>query len=214
MEVLIGFVLLTVVVFVALRMRRQRPQQPPVDPEIRLRVERTHPDATEERFKRGPNRTSGNPPSKLWLSKEEADAELVRGADGALQVKVVPYGGELRFASTISGWHASKGNLALARLGIFYFGVRGTRYYATPSVEVAQEVGLRREPENEFDTNAIAIVDRSTGREYGHVNKGFARRLAKRLDAGESYVGISMRKGGDVVAIMLESVAVELDLWE
>ena len=114
----------------------------------------------------------------------------------------------------MSGKLAAGGNLALARLGIFYFGARGTRYYRSPLPEVAEEVKLVREPDNEFDKNAIALLAKSSSSKYGHVNKGFARRLAKRLDAGEPFVGIAMSAGGGSVAIMLESVAVELDLWE
>lgn len=153
-------------------------------------------------------------PSSVWLSKSEADAELIRGSDGVLQVRVVPNAGQLRFASTVSGKLASGGNLALARLGIFYFGARGTSYYRAARVGVAEEVHLKREPKNEFDANAIALVSRASGRKYGYVNKGFARRLAKRLDAGESYVGIAMCDGGGVVAVMPVGIAVELELWE
>lgn len=149
---------------------------------------------------------------RTWISKEEADEELVRRDDGSLGVRVDRSDGALWFVSTESALRAGKGSLALARLGIFYFRVRGTNYYESASIPAGAQVPFRREPDNPYDANAIALLNPRAGSPYGYVNKGFSRRISKRLDAGEDWVAISADRDGITVAMMPRALARELGL--
>lgn len=148
---------------------------------------------------------------RKWISKEEADEEFVRHNDGSLGVRVA-IRDELRFVSASSGLQAAPGNLALARLGLFYFHARGAKYYDDVVIRTGSQVHFKREPDNPHGDTAIALADPRTGAVYGYVNKGFSRRISKRLDAGEDWVAISTGRDGITVAMMPRSLARELGL--
>lgn len=150
--------------------------------------------------------------SETWLSKEEADSELVRDSAGTLGFRVERREGEFRFVSEESGKQPSPGNLALARLGIFYLNVRGWKNYPAARLKVGDRVDLRRDPENKYDPNAIAVARPGSKNIYGYINKEFARRLAKPIDAGEKFVGVAMGRSGITIAVMPAEVAEELNL--
>jgi len=84
----------------------------------------------------------------------------------------------------------------LSRLGIYTFRVRGVSYHheavKAASLSPGSKVRLVREPDNEFDPNAIAIHPNRGRSPIGYVNKQNAARLAKRLDAGEALVAITL----------------------
>lgn len=165
-----------------------------------------------EDFNPGPPADNTASTSQTWLSKEEADSELVRDECGSLAFRVERREGEYRFVSEESGKHPSPGNLALARLGIFYLNVRGWKNYPAARLKVGDHIDLRREPANKYDHNAIAVARPGSKHIYGYVNRGFARRLAKPIDAGKEYVGVVMGRAGITVAVMPSEVAAELDL--
>ena len=150
--------------------------------------------------------------SETWLSKEEADSELVRDPTGTLAFRIERREGEFRFVSEESGKQPSPGNLALARLGIFYLNVRGWKNYPAARLKVGDHIDLRREPKNKYDPNAIAVARPSSKHIYGYVNRGFARRLAKPIDAGEKFVGVVMGRAGITIVVMPAEVAEELNL--
>lgn len=152
------------------------------------------------------------PTSQTWLSKEEADSELVRDERGTLAFRVERRDGEYRFVGRESGKQPSPGNLALARLGIFYLNARGWKSYPAASLEVGDHIDLRREPENKYDPNAIAVARPGSKHIYGYINRGFARRLAKPIDSGREFVGVVMGRAGVTIAIMPTTVAEELNL--
>lgn len=154
-------------------------------------------------------RSSG---SEKWLSKEEADAELVRGADGRFTFHIELRDRELRFVSDSSGKQPSPGNRALSKLGIFYVNVRGWKHYPAARVKMRSRVDLRREPDNEYDRNAIAVARVGAKNIYGYINKAVAARVARPIDAGEEFVGIVMGRSGITLAIMPSAVADELGL--
>ncbi|MCF2588940.1 HIRAN domain-containing protein [Brevibacterium sp. UCMA 11752] len=155
---------------------------------------------------------TGASASETWLSKEEADSELVRDSAGTLAFRVERREGEYRFVSEESGKQPSPGNLALARLGIFYLNVRGWKNYPAARLKVGDHIDLRREPENKYDPNAIAVARPGSKHIYGYVNRGFARRLAKPFDSGKEFVGVVMGRAGITIAVMPAEVAAELDL--
>lgn len=174
-----------------------------------------HKPQTDDALPSGPGQDSINvvaPPSQTWLSKEEADSELVRDERGTLAFRVERREGEFRFVSEESGKQPSPGNLALARLGIFYMNVRGWKNYPAARLRVGDHIDLRREPENKYDPNAIAVARPGSKHIYGYVNKGFARRLAKPIDSGREFVGVVMGRAGITIAIMPVEVAEELNL--
>ncbi len=53
---------------------------------------------------------------------------------------------------------------------------------------------LEREPQNQFDSNAIKVV--VDGKHIGYVPKYLAAKLAPRMDAGEAYAVTSVEIGG------------------
>lgn len=169
------------------------------------------PDAPPEDISQDSS-TANASTSQTWLSKEEADSELVRDECGSLAFRVEGREGEYRFVSRESGKQPSPGNLALARLGIFYLNVRGWKNYPAARLKVGNHIDLRREPENEYDPNAIAVARPGSEHIYGYINKGFARRLAKPIDSGKEYVGVVMGRSGITVAVMPAEIAAELDL--
>ncbi|WP_136024845.1 HIRAN domain-containing protein [Microbacterium sp. K27] len=126
-------------------------------------------------------RTSGATHESAYLPEEDHARLLQPGHDGLPPLALVRRNGALWLAETSTGKLINVDNRYLRRLGIFGVKVRGTRYYnGTAKLGPAE---LVREPDNPHDPNAIAIhVD---GEMLGHYNKGTARSLAKRLDAGE-----------------------------
>lgn len=53
----------------------------------------------------------------------------------------------------------------------------------------SSEASLIREPTNEYDPNAVAVL--AGGSIIGHVPRGLAERLGPEIDAGERYVVVS-----------------------
>lgn len=85
---------------------------------------------------------------------------------------------------------------SLHRLGIYTFRVRGSSYYG-PALRAAplspgSRVRLAREPQNEYDPNAVAIWPTRGPGPIGYVNRQNAARLSKLLDADESLEAITM----------------------
>lgn len=152
------------------------------------------------------------PREQTWLSKEQSDAELIRDDDGVLGVRVGRRDGELWFVGANSGLQVPPGNLALARLGIFYFNARGWRYYDEVEINPGRQVLFQREPNNPYGGTAIALLEPRTRAIYGYVNKGFSRRISKRVDAGEKWVAFCMSRDGITVAMMTRDLAKEIGL--
>jgi hypothetical protein len=89
----------------------------------------------------------------------------------------------------------------LYKLDLFCFKVRGVSYYDAAVIagdfRPGQPVRLVREPDNPYGGGtAIAIHAVNGFKRAGYVNKQNARRLAKRIDAGEVFEGISVRGDG------------------
>lgn len=78
--------------------------------------------------------------------------------------------------------------LDLRRWNIFAFRVVGMGFYEDPdhpvSLRNGQAVGLKREPDNDHDPNAVAITTGRQARTIGYVNKQRARWVAALLDGG------------------------------
>lgn len=144
----------------------------------------------------------GGPPpstSKDYLNADEAAYYLVRDEGGKLPVRIK--GGF--FVHRPTGKKVPPGNRQMTKHGALSFNVRGVAYYKAAGKAANTMPGtptiLRREPDNKHDSNAIAVVGvdrRGKERVVGYVNKGNAKRLAKRLDGGETLTAWFMRGSG------------------
>ncbi|KJL28819.1 HIRAN domain-containing protein [Microbacterium oxydans] len=115
-----------------------------------------------------------------YLSADEAN-ELLRLSDRGLpNLRIVEFHGEWWLSETSTGRLVNAGSLALRRLGIWSVRVRGEEH-APGNLRIGP-AELVREPENEFDANAVAVYQ--DGIRCGYWNKGAARSLAKLLDSG------------------------------
>ncbi|MGJ9405300.1 HIRAN domain-containing protein [Nesterenkonia aurantiaca] len=139
--------------------------------------------------------TTERPRESIWLSATEADellGHLKPGDDLPLSLRWGP-GGLL--PTTRNRKHLAPGNRHLTRLGLYWLNGRGASHYEAQhkrvNIKVHDLVELQREPKNKHDPNAIAIKRR--GSTLGYVNKGLARRLAKRMDAGEEFKAVTLR---------------------
>lgn len=144
---------------------------------------------------------SGPPPAKStkYLSAEEASYYLIPDASGHLPVRIR----DGLFFHRETRRMVPPGNMTLAKHGVTSFSVRGVAHYEAAAkaadTSPGTEVIFTREPDNRYDDNAIAIAgldDQGKERIVGYVNKGNARRLAKRMDAGEPIQGWFMRGSG------------------
>lgn len=146
-----------------------------------------------------PGDARGEPPastSNTYLSEEEAAFHLVRDERGRLPVTIS--GGWFQHEAT--GKRVGPANRALTKAGVYSFNVRGDNYRDDEVTAADTRPGtvaeLRREPENPHDSNAILVLGRDASddeRAVGYVNKGLARSLARRLDAGDDLEARFMR---------------------
>ena len=76
--------------------------------------------------------------------------------------------------------------------------IAGGGYHALPKrlASLAGGLTLKREPENPFDANAIAILDRD-GTHLGYVPRRLAETIAPVIDAGEA---IGVRLSGETIS--------------
>lgn len=117
------------------------------------------------------------------------------------------------FEHVPSGKKVPPANRILNSHGLMSFSVRGDVYYDSKAADTqaGQRAHLVRESDNKHDPNAVAVYAQDSSGEQakvGYVNKGLARRLAKRLDAGEPLHAWFMR--GDPPGRDAESTAVVL----
>jgi hypothetical protein len=107
-------------------------------------------------------------------------------------LKLARFRGSLWLQEITTGQFVNAGNRKLPALGIWTVNVRGSKYY-TAAIRASRlspgsHVELRREPDNEYDRNAVAIA--GSGGTLGYFNKAMAARLAKLLDSGQEFEAI------------------------
>lgn len=97
------------------------------------------------------------------------------------------------------GWVNPRSRTAY-RVGVHSFAVAGTSHHEAAAkagkFTPGSAVRLVREPDNPYDTNAVAVYAETGRRVVGYVPKGQARRLAKLMDAGTALVAVSVRGSG------------------
>ncbi|XBH23164.1 HIRAN domain-containing protein [Jonesiaceae bacterium BS-20] len=77
----------------------------------------------------------------------------------------------------------------------------GRSHYKAGQVERGdgQMLKLKREPENDHDANAIAVMTSSGASKIGYIAKGQAKRVAKAMDGGLDLVAHTMMNGSQVL---------------
>lgn len=86
------------------------------------------------------------------------------------------------------------------RAGIFVFAIAGTGYHESAVTRgdftPGSRLVLRREPDNQYDPNAIEIYASRARNRSGYVPKDRARRLAPLIDGGTDIVAVATRGDG------------------
>lgn len=122
-----------------------------------------------------------------------AKSELVAGPDGMPPLRLVRSGNGIDLALP-DGQLVDYKILALRHFQIFAFRVVGMHFYEDPNKPFkfrnGQRVQALREPDNEYDANAVAITTGRPVQKIGYVNKQRAAWVAKLLDAGQELDGI------------------------
>lgn len=74
---------------------------------------------------------------------------------------------------------------------------------------------MRREPDNQYDRNAVALYAPRAREPLGYVQRGRAPAIARRMDAGEDMAAVSLRGPGpsrdDATAFLLVGSAADLE---
>ena len=142
-------------------------------------------------------------PHERWYVSSGADQrDRFQLVDGFPPFRLVRYRDSyeedvLRLCEDSTGQLVAPKNRYLPNVGIYVSQVRGEKYYEvgcrdgdfSPGVSVS----ILREPNNPYDTNAVAVLDGSGLHRGGYIDKMKARRLARLLDAGEPLEAISIR---------------------
>lgn len=137
----------------------------------------------------------------LFVPAEAEAPHLTRDANGLPLLRLVDSGDRLSVWSPLDGGALlnPKGT-GLRRFGLVATYARGIKYNA-PAFRAAdlrkgKPVELRREPDNLHDANAVALYAPGARALFGYVQKGRAPVIARRMDAGESMAGVSLRGPG------------------
>jgi hypothetical protein len=156
------------------------------DEDAFVRVEPARPVALEAR--------PGAPVGYVspYLDSARWDELLVADDQGNPPLRLEGFRGSLWLRESTTGQFVNAGNRKLPALGIWTVKVRGSKHYASSIraslLSPGASADLRREPGNEYDRNAIAIV--GSGGTLGYFNTAMAARLAKLLDAGDPFEAI------------------------
>lgn len=144
-----------------------------------------------------------------YLSPED-EARYVTVDKGMPNIRLVRKQGQL--VMVVPKGMVNFRSRALPRMDIYTFRARGVTHHEeavmAASLSPGSKVRLVREPNNEYDANAIAIYPGRGAGPIGYVNRQNAARLAKALDAGESFAAITLSgspagRDGDPVTILV-----------
>ncbi|NJC70947.1 hypothetical protein HC031_14660 [Planosporangium thailandense] len=175
-----------------------------------------------------PNSAPGSTPDGRWYVPHDGDRDRFVGADGVPPLHLIVYGdtgGEsvLRLCEDTTGLLVSPSDTRLPRAGIYVSQLRGEAYHRTAceagDFRPGRPVRLVREPDNEFDRNAVAVYDHAGLHPAAYVNKQKARMLSRLMDSGEPIEAISIRGTGsgipcDQIAVLAASPEVLRRLLE
>lgn len=147
-----------------------------------------------------------------WYVPADGDKQRFVAADGGMPpLRLIPYKDGLRLCEDSTGLLVSPNDRRLPGAGIFVVNVRGETYYKaackagdfSPGVAVR----LRREPDNPYDMNAVAITaDTDDAPVIGYVNKQKGRTMSRLIDGGTVLEAISLR--GNRAGVVTDQVAI------
>jgi hypothetical protein len=144
------------------------------------------------------------------LTPEQEKQAIVLDPDGVPNIKFKTW--RNRLVPSVPEGIVNPKSRSLYKYGIYIFNVRGTSYHEQEVKKADTNPGsparLVREPQNEYDPNAIAIYDEQGMGPLGYVNKLNAKRLAPKLDAGEDLVAFFTRSGDEEYESLTTQVAV------
>lgn len=130
-----------------------------------------------------------------YLHSSRWDELLQLRPDGMPPVRLRRHGYEWHLVEERTGKVVSVGNRKLRPLGLWTVRVRGLEHHKAEAKAAELSAGaplsLTREPDNPFDSWAIAVSGANTKGTIGYVNKQMAAGLAKILDSGTEIEAIS-----------------------
>lgn len=140
---------------------------------------------------------------RTWLRRSDyvdSDQEsryLTRDSEGRPNLQLRRVDDRLAiWATTPDGGFINPRGVGIRRFGLVTTQVRGTDYapqsahFRAADLRAGASIELLREPQNPHDSNAIAM--QAGGRRIGHVQRGRAGVVARRMDAGENWSGVSL----------------------
>jgi hypothetical protein len=163
-----------------------------------------------------------------WYAPRDGDSDYFFNSDGAPALHLIPCrdtGGEmvLQLCEDATGLLVGPGDSRLPRAGVYVSQLRGQAFHrlgcTAGDFSPGAPVRLVREPDNEFDPDAVAVYD-ATGRHLAaYVNNQKARILARLIDSGEPIGAVSIRgtaagRPCDQVAVLAASPRVLRRLLE
>lgn len=163
-----------------------------------------------------------------WYAPQDGDGDHFVGPDGVPALHLISSrdtGGELvlQLCEDTTGLLVSPGDSRLPRAGVYVSPLRGEAFHrlgcTAGDFRPGAPVRLAREPDNEFDPNAVAVYD-ETGRHLAaYVSNQKARILARLIDSGEPIEAVSIRGTGpgrpcEQVAVLAASPGVLRRLLE
>jgi len=185
--------------------------------EVAEHLERRGPPPTRpERIQRATS--LGYVAREEYLSAEDEASALMAGPNGFPDARLKRVRDRL-LVVTPRGWINPRSRTAATRAGLSSFPLRGTGYHESAArngdFRPGTAVPLVREPENSHDRHAIAVYAAGARQRAGYVPRGYAKRLAKLIDAGADMVAVSTRGGGPGQDDVTPQVLVcEQALWD
>jgi hypothetical protein len=151
-----------------------------------------------------------------WYVPHDGDPDRFVGSNGVVPLHLIRYrdtSGELvlRLCEDTTGLLVGRSDRRLPRAGIYVSQLRGEAYHRAAckagDFRPGASVRLVREPENEFDPNAVSVYDATGQHLAAYVNKQKARMLSRLIDAGKPVEAVSIRGTGpgrpcDQVAVL------------
>ncbi|MBG6239890.1 hypothetical protein IWX78_002880 [Mycetocola sp. CAN_C7] len=141
-------------------------------------------------------------------------ADLLILKNGLPPLHLVKTGEEYWLAEDTTGLLVNVANTTLRKMGLWTFKIRGLNHHTAAAragnFSPGSRVLLVREPDNEHDSNAVAVHAANVSGVVGYVNKGMAPGIAKALDAGEQLTAIALRgslagRNNDAVKVIATS---------
>jgi hypothetical protein len=138
---------------------------------------------------------------KGYVDAAHEDDYLTRTRSGATRLRLIDVGDRLEIWSPVNGGALiNPKSAALRRYGLIASYARGAKHhlaaYLAADLTKGAQVELRREPENPYDRNAVALLSPGASAPFGYVQRGRAASVARRLEGGERLAGVSLRGPG------------------